>query len=411
MTIDASIPMSGKFASLSDILDSQSNRAAHAQQQQLVQRQIQAHDKTIADDAELKQITGGGAQGQDLVDSLMKAGRVKEAGAYQDQLHKQSTQGFEKQKNNIELAKHYATGVLANPTEQTAIGALDQLSRQTGENVDADKAAVYAMRGNPNAIKQWAAGHALSADKLLAKTETKDLGGSVQTQQINPVTGEVSIIGTTPKTMSPGEVQQGQLTQASHDIQRQGQAVTMRGQNMAADTAAAGRAATANSASEKLAAKGLAGESSGQFFETAVSSLERLKTHEGLDKAVGIRSMFPTIPGGHAADFEAQLDTFKAQTFVPMVASLKGMGALSDAEGKKLSDAVGALSLKQGKKDFVDSANRIEKELRTKYEKATGKVMAGHEYNSMPDPSTMNGALGEIDGVKYRSNGKSWVRQ
>ncbi|MGS0735577.1 hypothetical protein ACVBEG_03225 [Pseudomonas sp. GG8] len=54
----------------------------------------------------------------------------------------------------------------------------------------------------------------------------------------------------------------------------------------------------------------------------------------GLVKALGkIDGLVPTAPGTDAADFEAKLDTLKAQTFIPQVAALKGMGALSDAEG------------------------------------------------------------------------------
>ncbi|MBJ2841008.1 acyltransferase, partial [Salmonella enterica subsp. enterica serovar Mbandaka] len=83
-------------------------------------------------------------------------------------------------------------------------------------------------------------------------------------------------------------------------------------------------------------------------------------------KAVGIRSAFPTVPGSDAANFEARLDTFKAQTFLPMVQSLKGMGALSDAEGKKLSDAVGALSPKMSEKAFRESIGKIRNQLESK---------------------------------------------
>lgn len=49
-----------------------------------------------------------------------------------------------------------------------------------------------------------------------------------------------------------------------------------------------------------------------------------------------------------------------------MVQSLKGMGALSDAEGKKLSDAVGALSPKMSEKAFRDSIGKIRNQLESK---------------------------------------------
>lgn len=101
-------------------------------------------------------------------------------------------------------------------------------------------------------------------------------------------------------------------------------------------------------------------------FSTALDSLNEIEQSPGLSKAVGIRSAFLTVPGSDAANFEARLDTFKAQTFLPMVQSLKGMGALSDAEGKKLSDAVGALSPKMSEKAFRDSIGKIRNQLESK---------------------------------------------
>ncbi|MBJ5424296.1 DNA transfer protein [Salmonella enterica subsp. enterica serovar Typhimurium] len=101
-------------------------------------------------------------------------------------------------------------------------------------------------------------------------------------------------------------------------------------------------------------------------FSTALDSLNEIEQSPGLSKAVGIRSAFPTVPGSDAANFEARLDNFKAQTFLPMVQSLKGMGALSDAEGKKLSDAVGALSPKMSEKAFRESIGKIRNQLESK---------------------------------------------
>ncbi|MGP2470848.1 phage DNA ejection protein [Yersinia sp. 2540 StPb PI] len=101
-------------------------------------------------------------------------------------------------------------------------------------------------------------------------------------------------------------------------------------------------------------------------FNTALDTIKELKEAPGLKNAVGLSSMIYTRPGSDAANFEAKLDTFKAQTFLPMVQSMKGMGALSDAEGKKLTDAVGALDPKMSEKEFTKSLDRIEGQLRGK---------------------------------------------
>ena len=66
-----------------------------------------------------------------------------------------------------------------------------------------------------------------------------------------------------------------------------------------------------------------------------------------------------------------------------MVASLKGMGALSDAEGKKLSDAVGALSPKMSEDAFRDSIGKI----RTQLESKLGTVKKQFDYQEPVAPA------------------------
>ena len=94
-------------------------------------------------------------------------------------------------------------------------------------------------------------------------------------------------------------------------------------------------------------------------FDTMLGTLDRLGKHPGLSRSVGAVGMFPTMPGSDSANFQAELNTFQSQAFIPMVAQLKGMGALSDAEGKKLTAAVGALDPKMGEPAFRESVKRI----------------------------------------------------
>lgn len=89
--------------------------------------------------------------------------------------------------------------------------------------------------------------------------------------------------------------------------------------------------------------------------------------HPGRSMGTGATSFMSSVPGTDAKGFQANLDTFKAQTFVPMVSALKGMGALSDAEGKKLSDSVGALDPRMPEKEFENSLKAVTKTL---YDKA-----------------------------------------
>ncbi len=56
------------------------------------------------------------------------------------------------------------------------------------------------------------------------------------------------------------------------------------------------------------------------------------------------------IPGTEAADTETLVDTLKSQGFLSGIQQMKGMGALSNAEGQKVMDAIGSLSPNQSEK-------------------------------------------------------------
>lgn len=101
--------------------------------------------------------------------------------------------------------------------------------------------------------------------------------------------------------------------------------------------------------------------------QQVLDQADSLSKHPGREMGTGFSSFMSAIPGTDAMGFKSNLDTFKAQTFVPMVSALKGMGALSDAEGKKLSESVGALNPSMPEKEFQDSLKNV---TRTLYQKA-----------------------------------------
>lgn len=120
-------------------------------------------------------------------------------------------------------------------------------------------------------------------------------------------------------------------------------------------------------------------------FDSAIETLDLLNAHPGKKSVVGALSggVVSAIPGTDAAGFMSQLETFKAQTFIPMVSALKGMGALSDAEGKKLTAAVGALDPKMKLSEFNAAVTRIKGELEAARQRAA-------ELPGMGKPSTPN---------------------
>ncbi|EOU0190627.1 phage DNA ejection protein [Escherichia coli] len=65
------------------------------------------------------------------------------------------------------------------------------------------------------------------------------------------------------------------------------------------------------------------------------------------------------IPGTEAADTETLVDTLKSQGFLSGIQQMKGMGALSNAEGQKVMDAIGSLSPNQSEKSAREAIKTI----------------------------------------------------
>jgi len=116
----------------------------------------------------------------------------------------------------------------------------------------------------------------------------------------------------------------------------------------------------------------------------AISTADRLMAAPGLSAAVGsgfdpasFGSINPLtgkpFAGTKAADFTAELQSLKAQTFLPAIQAMKGMGQLSNAEGEALTKAIGALDTSMSEEAFKASLERIKSDLMRYQERITGK--------------------------------------
>ena len=174
------------------------------QQEQLADLQMQnaLREQRMAGEEEAAYKAAGSDMGR-LQQELMQRGLGKQSMAVGAQLAKQQTDKMAMLEQQHKLIKSAAAQVFANP--ENAIQTLTAFGQRTGIDMSDDLAQIQAIVNDPAKIKQWAAGIAIEADKLLPQLNTKDTGGQVQDRTYNPVTGEIKIIGTTAKTPSPGE--------------------------------------------------------------------------------------------------------------------------------------------------------------------------------------------------------------
>lgn len=80
-----------------------------------------------------------------------------------------------------------------------------------------------------------------------------------------------------------------------------------------------------------------------------------------VESATGtISSLLPTVDQD-VADFEETLKTLGSQAFLSQVPSMKGLGALTEAEGKKLESSLANLSLRQSPEKLIENVKEAQR--------------------------------------------------
>lgn len=130
---------------------------------------------------------------------------------------------------------------------------------------------------------------------------------------------------------------------------------------------------------EALKAKGEAAQSKLDKIDLSLNTVNSIFNHPGLTSAFGLGGVGSAtgklsgyIPGTDRKDLEGLVDTLQAQQFLTGVQNLVGMGALSDAEGKKIGSAVASLDLDQSPKAFKNALGVVKSTL----EKAQRNTLA-----------------------------------
>lgn len=104
-----------------------------------------------------------------------------------------------------------------------------------------------------------------------------------------------------------------------------------------------------------------------QNIDTATQLVDKILNNPGTPAAVGgwtsavehpIESLGNVLKGGSGSDiaqFKTDLNALQSSAFLAQVAQMKGMGALSDREGAKITAAIGNLSTSQRPEDFLNN--------------------------------------------------------
>lgn len=132
--------------------------------------------------------------------------------------------------------------------------------------------------------------------------------------------------------------------------------------------------------------------------QQALQQAADLYAHPGREAGTGATSFTSMIPATDAKGFAGNLDTFKAKTFLDAVQQMKGLGALTEQEGKRLVDSIGALDPSMKEEEFV--AN-LQKATRNMYDmaKAKGLNVTLPEFAASSQPSNTPTAGGHPEDI------------
>lgn len=93
--------------------------------------------------------------------------------------------------------------------------------------------------------------------------------------------------------------------------------------------------------------------------QNAISVIDQMVSHPGLDYAVGASSMLPIIPGTPAADFDALARQLEGKAFLQAFETLKGGGQITQIEGEKATAAMARLSRAQTEAEYKASLREL----------------------------------------------------
>lgn len=273
--------------------DMQIQNAQLAQQDR--QRELERQGRADQQQMQLRDIYAkSGGDLNKARSELYNQGFYEQGGALDKQIGEQSKQKADIDKTTLEtnakrigLIGNGMKFLVDNPSKENALMTFNQL-RNTGV-IDQNQYDEFTgqLPDDPAMIKRGAEvlfRGALDAKDQIAKFETRDTGGQVMTQQIDPITGQIKTVGTIAKTQSPDSIANNQRMMAEGAANR---GVTMRGQNMADSRAREAATRAGGAGGEKLtqdmrstgqyAARMVAAENLlGQTKEQAPSVTERI---------------------------------------------------------------------------------------------------------------------------------------
>lgn len=193
------------------------------------------------------------------------------------------------------------------------------------------------------------------------------VGGNI----VNPLTGEVIYQGPEAEAMTPAAFvaldMQAKAAGFRPGTPEYQEFMATRGAGLAAEARAIG---TATGEAVVAAPVDVA------TADTTLQLIADLKTDPGLELATGASSVLNVVPGTPGYDFQNRLDQLLSGGFLTAIDQLRGMGALSNAEGQTATRAISRMDSATSTPAFREALADYEKVVRTGRERAAKRIEA-----------------------------------
>jgi hypothetical protein len=312
-------------------------------------------------------------------------------------------------KNNSQGLTQAGIGLLSgrNPQEQFAMGAQGFMQGQ-----QANKTAQWVAQNAPPEIAQAVQAGVISpaeAFQAMTQAKTKKAPLQINGKLVDPETYQVladfsssreqeeTFFGNPiPITNPDGSTVYGQIgNRGSFRPIQLGEGQTfappVKTVDMGTGTALIGPGGTqvgvvqkdlAGAESEKALgqARGEAAASAAGDLQAGLNAkalIEQIKTNPYLDRGTGMSSVLSNVPGTGGYDFQNLVDQAKSGAFLTAIQQMRGLGALSNAEGGAATQAVTRMNTATSKEAFLKAVDDYEKIIDQGIARAQSRMPAG----------------------------------
>lgn len=118
--------------------------------------------------------------------------------------------------------------------------------------------------------------------------------------------------------------------------------------------------------------------------DKALAEIDGIKKHPGLDRGTGWTSLANSIPGTVGYDFQNRVNQVKSGAFMTAIEQMRGLGALSNAEGQTATAAVNRMDTATSKEEFLAAMSDYEAIIKIGRDRAQKKIKAPETPASPP---------------------------